>query len=80
MWVQAIGPPDRKVVLFVYASSRAQEEPLRLLENYRGYVMTDDNAGYNALALQSDVERLAGMAHARRKFVDAPKVQPKGKT
>lgn len=80
MWVQATGPPDRKVVLFDYTSSRTQEEPLRLLENYRGYVMTDDYAGYNALALQPGVERLACMAHARRKFVDAQKVQPKGKT
>jgi transposase len=80
MWVQASGPPDRKVVLFDYTSSRAQEVPLRLLESYRGYVMTDDYAGYNALALQPGVERLACMAHARRKFVEAQKVQPKGKT
>ncbi|EPN30976.1 transposase IS66, partial [Pseudomonas syringae pv. actinidiae ICMP 18807] len=27
MWVQASGPPDRKVVLFDYTSSRAQEVP-----------------------------------------------------
>ncbi|MEO8643699.1 IS66 family transposase [Pseudomonas sp.] len=80
MWVQASGPPDRKVVLFDYTSSRAREVPLRLLESYRGYVMTDDYSGYNALALQPGVERLACMAHARRKFVEAQKVQPKGKT
>lgn len=30
---------------------------LRLLESYRGYVMTDDYAGYNALALQRGIER-----------------------
>jgi hypothetical protein len=80
MWVQASGPPERKVVLFDYTSSRAQDVPLRLLETYRGYVMTDDYAGYNALALRPGVERLACMAHARRKFVEAQKVQPKGKT
>lgn len=79
MWVQASGPPDRKVELFDYTSSRAQEVPLRLLESYRGYVMTDDYAGYNALALQPGVERLACMAHARCKFFEAQKVQPKGK-
>ena len=67
-------------MLFDYTSSRAQDVALRLLESYRGYVMTDDYAGYNALALQPGVERLACMAHARRKFVDAQKVQPKGKT
>ncbi|EPN74086.1 ISPsy5, transposase, partial [Pseudomonas syringae pv. actinidiae ICMP 19097] len=78
--MRASGPPDRKVVLFDYTSSRAQEVPLCLLESYRGYVMTDDYAGYNALALQPGVERLACMAHVRRKFVEAKKVQPQGKT
>ncbi|MDB5983712.1 MAG: transposase [Pseudomonas sp.] len=80
MWVQASGPPDRKVVLFEYTSSRAQEVPLRLFEGYRGYLMTDDYAGYNALALKPGIERLACLAHVRRKFVEAQKVQPKGKT
>lgn len=53
---------------------------MRLLNDYRSYVMTDDDADYNALGAQAGVERLACWAHARRKFVDAPKVQPKGKT
>ena len=80
MWVQTGGPPDRPVILFDYATSRAQEVPTRLLDGYRGYVMTDDYAGYNALAAQDGVERLGCWAHARRKFVEAQKVQPKGKT
>ncbi|EPN14721.1 ISPpu15, transposase, partial [Pseudomonas syringae pv. actinidiae ICMP 18804] len=42
--------------------------------------LTDDYAGYNALALQPGVERLACMAHVRRKFMEAKKVQPQGKT
>jgi hypothetical protein len=67
-------------VLFDYTTSREQEVPLRLPESYLGYVMTDDYAGYNALALQPSVERLACMAHARRTFVDAQKVQSKGQT
>lgn len=53
---------------------------IEMLEGYRGYVMTDDYAGYNALVAQSGVERLGCWAHARRKFVEAQKVQPKGKT
>lgn len=72
------GPPDRKVVLFDYTTSRTQEVLLRLLGSYRGYVMIDDYAGYNALALQPGVERLACMMRARRKVVDAQKVQPVG--
>src|SRR3990167_5979213 len=80
MWVQSGGPPDKPVILFDYTASRAQEVPLRLLDGYRGYLMTDDYAGYNAVAMQEGIERLGCWAHARRKFVDAQKVQPKGKT
>ena len=80
MWVQTGGPPDKPVILFDYTTSRAQEVPLRLLAGYRGYLMTDDYSGYIAVAAQDGVERLACWAHARRKFVEAQKVQPKGKT
>jgi len=80
MWVQGGGPPDKPIVLFDYSASRAQDVPLRLLDGYRGYLMTDDYAGYNAVAAQEGIERLACWAHARRKFVEAQKVQPKGKT
>lgn len=80
MWVQTGGPPDHPVILFDYTSSRAQEVPQRLLEGYRGYLMTDDYAGYNAIAAQEGIERLGCWAHARRKFIEAQKTQPKGKT
>jgi len=80
MWVQTGGPSDKPVILFDYSTSRAQEVPTRLLDGYSGYVMTDDYAGYNALGAQAGVERLGCWAHARRKFVEAQKVQPKGKT
>ena len=80
MWVQTGGPPDKPVILFDYSTSRAQDVPTRLLDGYRGYVMTDDYAGYNALGAQTGVERLGCWAHARRKFMEAQKVQPKGKT
>lgn len=80
IWVQTGGPSDKPVILFDYSTSRAQEVPTRLLDGYRGYVMTDDYAGYNALGAQVEVERLGCWAHARRKFIDAQKVQPKGKT
>ncbi|HEK0086796.1 TPA: IS66 family transposase, partial [Pseudomonas aeruginosa] len=67
MWVQSGGPPDKPVVLFDYTASRAQEVPLRLLNGYRGYLMTDDYAGYNAVAARDGIERLGCWAHARRK-------------
>ena len=41
MWVQTGGPPNQPVILFGYSTSRAQEVPSRLLESYRGYLMTE---------------------------------------
>lgn len=58
MWVQIGGPPDIPVILFDYFISRAQQVPTRLFEGYRGYVMTDDYTGYNALGVRVGVERL----------------------
>jgi transposase-like protein len=80
MLVHTSGPPDKPVILSDHSTSRAQELLKRLLDGYRGYVMTDDYAGYNAPGAQSGVERIEGWAHVRRKFVEAQKVQPKGKT
>ena len=53
---------------------------MRLLEGYQGYLMTDDYAGYNGIAAVEGVERLGCWAHARRKFIEAQKAQPRGKT
>jgi len=80
MWVQTGWPPNQPVILFGYSTSRAQEVPSRLLESYRGYLMTDDYAGYNSLGVQPGIERMGCWAHARRKFVESQKVRPKGKT
>jgi hypothetical protein len=41
MWVQVGGPPGKPVVIYDYDPSRAGAVPLRLLQDYRGYIMTD---------------------------------------
>lgn len=79
MWVQKGGPPDKPVILFDYDPSRSGTVPVRLLEGYRGYLMTDCYDGYNAIAKIDGIERLACWAHVRRRFVEATRVQPKGK-
>ena len=71
MWVQAGGPPAHKVILYDYHPSRSGQVPLRLLEGYRGYLMTDGYEGYNALAAGDGITHLCCWAHARRKFVEA---------
>jgi transposase len=79
MWVQTGGPPERPVVVFDYDPSRSGAVPVRLLEGYQGYLMTDGYDGYNALAKTEGIEHLACLAHARRRFVEATRVQTKGK-
>lgn len=79
MWVQAGGPPGKPVVLYDYDPSRSGEVPMRLLQGYRGYLMTDGYDGYNQLARSEGIEHLACWTHARRRFVEATRVQAKGK-
>ena len=79
MWVQTGGPPERPVVLYDYDPSRSAKVPVRLLEGFNGYLMTDGYDGYNALERTEGIERLACWAHVRRRFVEAVRVQPKGK-
>lgn len=80
MWVQSGGPPGQPIVLFDYDTSRSGSVPARLLEGYRGHLMTDGYEGYNAVVAKNGLTHLACWAHARRKFIDAQKAQPKGKS
>jgi transposase len=79
MWVQTGGPPGKPVIIYDYDPSRSGEVPSRLLLGYEGYLMTDGYDGYNKLAKTEGIERLVCWAHVRRRFVEAVRVQPKGK-
>ena len=79
MWVRKGGPPERPVILYHYAPSRGKAVPVELLKDWRGYLMCDGYAAYEEVGHRPDVELLACWVHARRGFVDAIKLQPKGK-
>lgn len=79
MWVQRGGPPGQQVVLYDYDASRSGQVPTRLLENYRGILVTDGYEGYAQVVRTNQLTHVGCWAHARRKFVEAQKVQPKGK-
>jgi len=75
MWVQVAGtgPP---IVLYHYAPSRGRAVIERLLDGYRGTLVTDGYAAYETVPA-----RHAGCwAHARRKFHEALEAQPNGRT
>ena len=80
MWVRRGGPPDRPIIHFHYDPSRATSVPDKLLSGYNGVLMTDGYQPYRTVASIKGLTHLCCWAHARRKFVEAQKAQPKGKT
>ncbi|UAW63379.1 IS66 family transposase [Mycoavidus sp. HKI] len=80
MWVQTGGPPGKPVVIYDYDPSRGREVPVRLLHDYRGYLMTDGYDAYNKLTEIEGIEHLMCWAHVRRRYIEAVNVQPKGKS
>ena len=80
MWLQRGGPPGQQVVLFDYDASRAGRVPVRLLGDYAGRLVTDGYEGYVEVVRKNGITHAGCWAHARRKFVEAQKVQPRGKT
>jgi transposase len=76
MWVRAAGSPDRRVVLFDYDPSRGGAVPKRLLEGFRGVLLTDGYEAYASVAESLDLKHAGCWAHVRRKFDEARKAQP----
>lgn len=76
MWVRASGPPGRRIVLFDYDASRGGAVPRRLLEGYRGILLTDGYKPYATAAGALKLVHAGCWAHARRRFDEARKAQP----
>lgn len=84
MWVYCTGsdsPSDKadhppNIVLYDYQASRSGQCARDYLDGYRGYLQVDGYAGYQ----QTEATLVGCWAHARRKFVEAKKAQPKGKS
>lgn len=79
MWVRRGGMPDQPVIHFHYDPGRSTSVPETLLSGYSGVLMSDGYEPYRKVAALHGLTHLCCWAHARRKFVEAQKVQPKGK-
>lgn len=85
MWVYCSGadsPQDNpdaphNIVLYDYQNGRGGVHPKTFLSGFEGYLQTDGYSGYNFV---ENVTHLGCMAHARRKFMDAKKLQTKNKS
>lgn len=77
MWVRRGGRPGRRIILFDYAPSRAGAIPMRILEDYKGYLQSDAYAAYDKPGRRDGVTHVGCLDHARRRFVEAVKAQHK---
>ena len=79
MWVMRGGPPGKAVVRFHYDPSRSQAVVNTLLDGFEGrYVQSDGYAAYVGATESKNLIHLGCWDHARRKFKEAEKAQPKG--
>jgi transposase len=77
MWVYRGGRLDHPVLLYQYHRSRSGRAALEFLNDYHGYIQSDDFSGYDHLDQKPDIVHLGCWAHARRKFVKVVKVRKK---
>ena len=74
MWVYRSSDfAAQRAVFYDFTAGRGGEHPRRVLEGYRGVLVTDDFSGYHGLAAQG-VRSALCMAHARRRLFDAYKL------
>ena len=79
MWLyRTSGDADEPIVLYEYQPGRGAKHPKEFLAGYKGYLHTDGYAGYHDLGEAITV--VGCWAHMRRKFDEAVKSLPKGKT
>ncbi len=80
MWLTATSHASTPIVLYHYSAGRGGDTPKELLSDFSGALMVDGYEGYNPVCVENKLTRLGCWAHARRKFIDAQRQQPKGKT
>ena len=71
--------PELNLPIFIYKRGRGQECPKDVLRSFSGVLQTDGYQAYDAVAKDASgrIELAGCWAHARRKFVEAEKSDPK---
>ena len=60
-----------QIVIFDYQEGRSREGPVKMLENFEGYLQTDGYQVYDHFDGRKQIRQIHCMAHARRKFTEA---------
>lgn len=76
MWVYKSGRSEEKqLVIYQYEASRAHQHVQAYLAGYQGILQSDGYAAYDTI---QGAKHMGCWAHARRKFVEALELLPKG--
>lgn len=76
MWVY-IGDEDNPYDVYDFTLSRSRDGPMKFLKDFSGTLVADAYGGYNGVVVDNKLTRAGCWAHARRKFVDAEKSEPR---
>jgi transposase len=77
MWVYRGGQVDQPTLLYQYQRTRSGRIALEFLNDYLGFIQSDDFSGYDHLDQNPNIVHLGCWAHSRRKFVKVVKVRKK---
>jgi transposase len=76
LWVY-VGDRDHPYTIFDYTPTRSRDGPQEFLDGYSGFLQADAYAGYDVIYAGGRVHEVACWAHARRKFFECQKSDPK---
>jgi transposase len=69
-----LGDRVHPYTVYAYTTSRKRDGPVEFLGDFHGYLQADAYAGYDVIYAPGTVTEVACWAHARRKYVDAQKI------
>lgn len=72
-----IGGEGLRYTMFNFTMTRGREGPSEFFKGYKGFLMTDDYAGYNEVLRNEGVVSLQCWAHVRRYFLKAQDTDPR---
>ena len=71
-----VGGEDLKYTMYNFTMHRGREGPSEFFKGYKGWLLTDDYAGYNEVMRSEEIVALGCWAHARRYFTEAQETHP----
>jgi transposase len=72
-----VGGQDLKYTMYNFTMTRGREGPSEFFKGYKGFLLTDDYAGYNEVISNEDIVAIGCWTHARRYFKEAQDTHPK---